>query len=122
MAKKILIADDDAEIRSLLKDFLEGEGYQVELARDGAELYRLAPIVLPDLIISDLDMPGMSGGTAQALLRISEKTRNIPILFITGQGEDRQARLVEFRPETKILRKPIDLAALAKAVKEELAA
>lgn len=122
MAKKILIADDDAEIRSLLKDFLEGEGYEVALARDGAELYRLAPIVLPDLIISDLDMPGMSGGTAQALLRISEKTRKIPILFITGQGEDRQARLVEFRPETKILRKPIDLAALAKAVKEELAA
>jgi CheY-like chemotaxis protein len=80
----------------------------------------MAPEILPDLIISDLDMPGLSGGTAQSLLRISEKTRNIPIIFITGQTEDRQFRLVEFRPETRILYKPLDLQALAQAIKEEL--
>jgi CheY-like chemotaxis protein len=118
--KKILVADDDKECCSLLKDFLTELGYDVTVAKDGAELYRLAPQVLPDVIISDLDMPGLSGGTAQALLRNSEKTKNIPIIFITGQGQERQARLVEFRPETQIFYKPLDLKGLAVAVVEEI--
>ncbi len=118
--KKILVADDDKECCDLLKDFLTDLGYEVVVAKDGAELYRMAPKILPDLIISDLDMPGLSGGTAQALLRTSEKTKNIPIIFVTGQGKDRQARLVEFRPDTQIFYKPLDLKALALAVAEEL--
>ena len=120
IAKKILVADDDRECSSLLRDFLTGLGYSVSVVRDGAELYRAVPVLMPNLIISDLDMPGLSGGTAQTLLRASEKTRDIPIIFITGQGEERQARLVEFRPETKIFYKPLDLKALALAVEEEL--
>ncbi|MFH2201718.1 MAG: response regulator [Elusimicrobiota bacterium] len=118
--KKILVADDDKECCCLLQDLLTDLGYEVHIARDGAELYRMAPRVMPDLIISDLDMPGLSGGTAQALLRTSEKTKNIPIIFITGQGKDRQARLVEFRPDTQIFYKPLELKALAVAVAEEL--
>lgn len=120
--KRILVADDDKEIASLLKDFLGELGYEVTVVSDGAALYRTAPQMMPDLIISDLDMPGLSGGTAQALLRASERTRGIPMIFMTGQSEDRQARLVEFRPDTKIFHKPLDLKALAVAVEEELEA
>ncbi len=120
MAKRILVADDDPECRSLLRDFLQERGYEVLLANDGAELYRMVPEVMPDLIVSDLDMPGLSGGTAQALLRISDKTKNIPILFVTGQSKDRQEHLVEFRPDTRILYKPLDLRELGFAVEEAL--
>lgn len=116
----ILVADDDGECGCLLRDFLTEMGYSVTLVRDGAELYRKAPELMPNLIISDLDMPGMSGGLAQTLLRTSEKTRKIPIIFITGQGEERQARLVEFRPDTKIFYKPLDLQALVLAIEEEM--
>lgn len=119
--RRILVADDDKHCSSLLRDFLQDLGYEVAVVSDGAALYRIAPEMLPDLIISDLDMPGLSGGTAQALLRVSPKTRAIPIIFVTGQNEDRQARLVEFRPETRIFRKPIDLKALAEAIQDELA-
>ena len=118
--KRILVADDDPECRSLLRDFLQEKGYEVLLANDGAELYRMVPEVMPDLIVSDLDMPGLSGGTAQALLRLSEKTKNIPILFVTGQSKDRQEHLVEFRPDTRILYKPLDLRELGFAVEEAL--
>jgi CheY-like chemotaxis protein len=118
--KHILVADDDPECRSLLKDFLEERGYLVSIAADGAQLYHLAPQLMPDLIISDLEMPGLSGGTAHALLRISEKTRAIPIIFITGQSEDRQARLVEFRAENRILRKPLDLRELEQLVADAI--
>jgi CheY-like chemotaxis protein len=119
--KKILVADDDQECSSLLKDFLTEVGYAVTVVADGAELYRKAPELLPDIIISDLDMPGLSGGTAQALLRNSPATRGIPIIFVTGQSEERQARLVEFRPDTKIFYKPLDLKALHLAIEEEMA-
>ena len=119
--RKILVADDDTECTSLLDDFLSELGYSVVVVGDGAALYRRAPEVAPDLIISDLDMPGLSGGTAQALLRTSPQTRSIPIIFITGQTAERQARLVEFRPDTKIFYKPLDLKALALAIEEELA-
>lgn len=119
-AKRILVADDDAECSSLLKDFLLELGYSVTVVGDGAALYRTAPQMMPDLIISDLDMPGLSGGTAQALLRASAQTRDIPMIFITGQSEERQARLVEFRPDTKIFYKPLDLKALAVAIEEEI--
>lgn len=120
--RKILVADDDKECSSLLCDFLSELGYAVTVVSDGAALYRKAPELMPDLIISDLDMPGLSGGTAQALLRSSEKTKAIPIIFITGQSQERQARLVEFRPDTKIFYKPLDLKALALAIAEEIAA
>ena len=120
--RKILVADDDKHCTSLLKDFLSELGYEVTVVSDGAALYRVAPELMPDLIISDLQMPGLSGGTAQSLLRLSPKTKAIPIIFITGQSQEQQARLVEFRPETRIFYKPLDLKALAKAVEEELSA
>ncbi|MFA5140143.1 MAG: response regulator [Elusimicrobiota bacterium] len=120
MKKRIIVADDDSECSNLLKEFLTDIGYEVVIVRDGASLYRETPKVMPHLIISDLDMPGLSGGTAQALLRVSDKTRSIPIIFITGQPPERQARLVEFRPETKIFQKPLDLKSLALAIEEEL--
>ena len=118
--KKILVADDDPEVRSLVTDVLTELGYEVVEVEDGAALYRTAPAMKPDLILSDLDMPGLSGGTAQALLRTNPETRGIPIIFMTGQTRDRQAHLVEFRPDTRILYKPLNLKELAIAVEEEL--
>ncbi|PCI31601.1 MAG: two-component system response regulator [Elusimicrobia bacterium] len=120
LKKKILVADDDAEIRSLVSDVLSDLGYLVVTVSDGAMLYRSVPSEKPDLILSDLDMPGLSGGTAQALLRTSPETKDIPIIFMTGQSPERQARLVEFRPDTRILYKPLNLKELAIAVEEEL--
>jgi len=120
--KRILVADDDPECLSLLKDFLTERGYEVTIVSDGAQLYHITPQLMPDLIISDLEMPGLSGGTAHALLRTSDKTRGIPIIFITGQPAERQARLVEFRQDTPILRKPLNLRELALAVEDALEA
>jgi CheY-like chemotaxis protein len=120
-AKRILVADDDIECQALLKDFLTEQGYEVTLVSDGAQLYHLTPQLMPDLIISDLEMPGLSGGTAHALLKAIEKTRKIPIIFITGQPPERQAHLVEFRQETPILRKPLNLRELIVIVEDALA-
>ncbi|MBI3297585.1 MAG: response regulator [Elusimicrobia bacterium] len=118
--RRILVADDDPECSSFIRDVLTEMGFEVTVVSDGAALYRSAGERPPDLIISDLDMPGLSGGTVDALLRTADKTKAIPIIFVTGQSEDRQARLVEFRPGLQILRKPIQLTELAAAVGEHL--
>lgn len=117
---RVLVADDDAEVRSFLTDALTTLGCQVTAVADGEALYRTAVASPPDLIISDLDMPGLTGGTAEALLRASDRTRAVPIIFVTGQGPDRQARLVEFRPGLQVLRKPLKLVELAAAVAEHI--
>ena len=76
---KILVVDDNADIREVLQILLVSEGYQVVLAQSGEEaLERMDDAV--DLVILDIMMPGMSG------IRVCEKIRqtsNVPILFLT---------------------------------------
>ena len=84
---KILIADDDANLRLLLSDFLGRQAYEVVTAKDGVEARQLSLEKSPDLIILDVDMPGMSGLEVCRILRKSIRTRYIPILFLTGKRE-----------------------------------
>ena len=81
---KILVVDDNADIREVLQILLVSEGYQVVLAQSGEEaLERMDDAV--DLVILDIMMPGMSG------IRVCEKIRqtsNVPILFLTAKSQD----------------------------------
>lgn len=61
MAEKILVADDEQEIRNLLDHFLKGQGYEVILASDGNEALKLASEKNPQVIILDIKMPGLDG-------------------------------------------------------------
>ncbi len=82
--KTILIADDDPEIREVLKILLQAEGYQVRKACDGAEAVLLAEESV-DLVILDVMMPGCSG--IEACERIRAKSQ-VPILFLTAKGTE----------------------------------
>ena len=119
-AKRVLVAEDDKECSSLLKDFLGDLGYKVTVVGDGATLYRIASDIMPDIIISDLDMPGLSGGTAQTLLRSSEKTRRIPIIFVTGFQDEYRSEIRTIS-NVSLFSKPFDTAALLEVVEAELA-
>lgn len=61
MAKLIYVADDEKNIRSLMKTFLESEGYEVEVFSDGYSVRKAAEQRMPDLIILDVMMPGRTG-------------------------------------------------------------
>lgn len=84
MTKKILIVEDDTNIRSLLQLYLEQEGYQVEIAGDGAEGLRVFKRVHPDLVLLDLMMPVMDGTQMIRELRTFSKT---PVIILTAKGE-----------------------------------
>jgi len=81
--RKILVADDDASIRALLRQELEAEGYSVREARDGMETVGEVKSERPDLIILDVMMPGMNGFDVAAVLKNDPVTMNIPIVILS---------------------------------------
>jgi len=85
MAKRILVVDDEAKLLRAVAVDLRGEGYDVATARSGAEALALVAQSLPDLIVSDIRMPGMDGYQLARRLRENQRTAIIPIIFLTAK-------------------------------------
>jgi two-component system phosphate regulon response regulator OmpR len=83
---KILVVDDDARIRDLLKRYLTQEGFDVLLAEDGKSLTRVMMRETPDLIVLDLMMPGEDGLSICRRLRAANDLT--PVIMLTAKGED----------------------------------
>ena len=86
--KRIMVVDDEENIRFLYKEELEDEGFAVELAKNGEEALEKLPDFKPDLITLDIKMPGMNG--IEVLKRIREKDRKLPIILCSAYGEYKQ--------------------------------
>ena len=84
---RILICDDDPVILRLLQVNLELEGYEVLLAHDGEEAYRVASKEVPDLIILDIMMPKMDGYQAVEALKENEDTAGVPVVFLSAKAQ-----------------------------------
>src|SRR5690242_14519319 len=88
MPKKILVVDDDPDQRELLETVLTLSGYDVVLAFDGQEGLELAQAESPDLIITDIAMPRMSGVRLIYRLRSMPGFKKLPILAVTSHGTE----------------------------------
>ncbi|MGD0073507.1 MAG: response regulator [Candidatus Binataceae bacterium] len=84
----VLVVEDDADIRELLRYNLEREGFAVEEAGDGGEALRLVDRRVPELLVLDLMLPGMPGLELCRKLRGSPATAALPILILTARGEE----------------------------------
>ena len=80
----VLVADDDNYIRLFLKETLEGKGFQVELAEDGAQALTMIQELQPDLVLTDLKMPKKDG--LELLKDVSQMERTVGIIIITAYG------------------------------------
>jgi DNA-binding NarL/FixJ family response regulator len=87
MAKRLLVVDDDPGLLLAVSETLRAEGYDVKTARRGAEALIIVAQSLPDLIISDIRMPGMDGYQLVRNLRSNARTRLVPIVFLTAKDE-----------------------------------
>jgi len=86
--KRIMIIDDEENIRFLYKEELEEEGFAVECAKNGREALDKLSLFKPDLITLDIKMPEMDG--IETLKRIREIERHLPIIICTAYGEYKQ--------------------------------
>ncbi len=84
MKKKILLVDDDADLLKTVSKRLKTQGYLVRTANDGREGLETAKEELPDLIIMDVMMPYMNGLDANRLLKLDQRTADIPVIILTG--------------------------------------
>lgn len=112
--KLVLVVEDDAEVRETLCEFLEGEGYEIDSAADGAEALARAHIMRPDAIVLDLMMPVMDGVQLMEALSDEPTLADIPIFVVSGHAED--------APDGKgvsVFAKPVDVGALLLALREK---
>jgi len=84
--KTILIVDDEAHIVHIIRYKLEREGYEVVTAGDGQEAYDLAQKLDPDLIVTDFQMPLLSGYEMCVKLHKSDVTADTPVVMVTARG------------------------------------
>jgi two-component system alkaline phosphatase synthesis response regulator PhoP len=88
MSKKILMIEDERDIRDLVVHYLTKDGYKVEIASDGVKGFSLAKAQKPDLVILDLMLPEMDGLEVCKKLRAEQKTATVPIIMLTAKGEE----------------------------------
>ena len=88
MTAKILIAEDDQDIRELIILTLQFHGFQVTPAEDGAAAVELAPTDNFDLILMDVRMPRMTGYEACKKLKENKATKDIPVIFLSAKGQE----------------------------------
>lgn len=114
MSARVLVVDDDSGVRYTLRGALEDAGYTVEEAADGATaLARLEPFA-PDLLVTDLRMPGMDG---LALLRVVKARRPaMPVVLVTAHGSERAAVDAMKGGAWDYLRKPFEIDELLAVV------
>ncbi|MBQ9452478.1 MAG: response regulator [Desulfovibrio sp.] len=90
MKKHILVVDDSKTIRNLVAFVLKGEGFKVSTAEDGLDaIEKLSAIDPVDLIVSDVNMPRMDGFTFIKTLRAQDSYKDIPIIVLSTEGQEK---------------------------------
>lgn len=85
---KILIAEDERDIRELVTFTLNFAGYEVVAASNGEEAVQLVEREMPDLVILDVRMPRMTGYEACTRIKNNPKTAHIPVVFLSAKGQE----------------------------------
>lgn len=118
--KKILVIDDEEDLQKLLRIRLEQENFNVVIASDGDMGIKMAEKDLPDLIMLDIMMPKMDGYTCLKEITNLPKTKDIPVLMLSGKEEEKVKDLFIFQKISGYIEKPFELDNLVSKIKEIL--
>jgi len=109
----VLLVDDEDDLRRVMRDLLERDGFTVQEARDGVQALDEVDRHAPDIIVLDLNLPGLDGYAVLSQLRSRPVTRDIPVIVLTAKGdEDNEVRVFELGADD-FLSKPFRARALA---------
>ena len=117
---RILVVDDEVNARNALLELLRDEGYAVETAADGFKALGKMEEFAPDLVVTDLKMPGMDG--IQLLGKIRESDADLPVIVMTAFGEVETAVGAMRAGARDYLSKPVNVGELSVVVEREMAA
>lgn len=122
MTKTILTVDDSASMREMVQLTLQGAGYQVIQANNGADGLAKAQATLVDMVVTDLNMPVMDGLGLIRELRKLPAYRGVPILFLTTESNDDMKKQAKEAGATGWITKPFQQEQLVAVVKKVLGA
>jgi DNA-binding response OmpR family regulator len=118
---KILVAEDEPDIRELVTFMLRFAGYEVLAAANGEDAVLTAARELPDLVLLDVRMPRMTGYEACRLMRANPDLRNVPVVFLSAKGQDAEIRSGMDAGAEEYLLKPFSPMDLTNRVRSILA-
>ncbi|MBA4743390.1 MAG: response regulator, partial [Azoarcus sp.] len=104
----VMVVDDSLTVRKITGRLLEREGYRVLTAKDGTDALDLLEEHIPDVILSDIEMPRMDGFDLVRNLRADERTREVPVIMITSRLADKHREYAEKLGANDYLGKPYD--------------
>lgn len=119
--KKVLVIDDEPDVRTYLTTLLEDNGYSVECAKDGEEGWQKFQQERPDLVTLDITMPEKSGVRFYRDVKENAEFRTTPIIIVTGVSTDFEQFISSRKkvpPPEGYIPKPVDQDALLAKVKE----
>ncbi len=112
----VLVVDDDATLRALLRDVLESAGHEVETVCDGFAALRAVQSARPDCVLLDVMMPGLDGHEVLTRLRQLDRGRSLPVVMLTAADDDANARRAWGGGVDYLLGKPFDVDELLACV------
>ncbi len=118
---RILVAEDEKQIADMIAFKLTNSGHQVIRAHDGEQAMKLARLEIPDLIMLDAMMPGLSGFEVLRRLKIDSELRSVPVIMVTAKGHERDVLSGLRGGAVDYVVKPFSLKELAARVELALA-
>jgi two-component system, cell cycle response regulator DivK len=120
MSKRILVVEDDADSRRILRDLLTGAGFQMLEAEDGVHGIATAEMQRPDLILMDIRLPLMDGYEATRRIKASPELRSVPIIVVTSQAQSDSEAKARAAGCDDFIAKPYSPRQLLARIKEQL--
>ncbi|MDO4795590.1 MAG: response regulator [Brachymonas sp.] len=118
----VLVVDDALTVRNTLQQLVEDAGFAVETARDGLDALDKMRTFMPQVVLTDLEMPNMNGVELTQSLRSREDTRDLPIIMITSRSQDKHRELAQHAGVNAYITKPYNEGELLRLIRQSVAA
>lgn len=116
---KILYAEDEPDVQTIVEiSVWSTSDYQIKTCKNGKELLECVEEYNPDLILLDVMMPEMDGPTTYKNLQLNEKTKNIPVIFITAKAQSHEVQLFKETGVIGVITKPFDPVSLCSDIQK----
>lgn len=119
-ARKVLVADDEIHIVHVVTIKLRNNGYEVLSAENGDDAFKLACEEKPDIIVTDYQMPGMTGVELVRKIRQNETTKDMPVIMLTARGFAVEDKEKEELGISEIISKPFSPKELLRSIEDIL--